>query len=96
MVIGTLSVVLFLHGTQSLKEKRSVVKRILARTRNQFNVSAAEVEDNDLLGRARLAFVTVGNDRRFVNSCMDKVLEFVDGLHLAEIVDHRIEIDNYS
>ena len=95
MVVGTLSVILYLHGTQSLKDKRSIVKRILARTRNQFNVSAAEVDDNDLTGRAQLAFVTVGNDRRFINSCLDKVLRFVDGLQLAEIADHRIEVVTY-
>ena len=96
MVIGTLSIVLYLHGTQSLKDKRSIVKRIIARTRNQFNVSAAEVDDNDIIGRAHLAFVSVGNDNRFINSCMDKILNFVEGLQLAEIADHRIEVVTYS
>jgi uncharacterized protein len=96
VVIGTLTVILYLHGTDSLKEKRSIVKRILARSRNQFNVAAAEVSDNDLVGRAQLAFVSVGNDQRFINSCMDKVLRFVDDLRLAEIADHRIDVINYS
>ncbi|MCZ7582708.1 MAG: DUF503 domain-containing protein [Deltaproteobacteria bacterium] len=71
-----------------------MVKRILHRTRNEFNVSAAEVGENDALGQAELAFVAVGNDRRFINSVLDKVLNHVDGLQLAEVGDHDIEIMN--
>ncbi len=92
MIVGILTLQLHLHGTQSLKEKRSIVRRILSRTQNKFNVSAAEVDYNDMVGRAQLAFVTVGNDNRFVNSVMDKVLDFVESLMLAEIVDQRIEV----
>lgn len=92
MVVGTLSIILHMRGTQSLKDKRSIVKRIVARTRNQFNVAGAEVDDNDRIGSARLAFVSVGNDQRFMNSCMDEILSFVDRLALAEVVDHKIEL----
>lgn len=77
-----------------MKDKRRIVRRILARTRDSFNVSAAEVADNDLIGRARLAFVMVGNDHRFLNSRIDKLLEFVDHLHLAEIVGHQMDIQH--
>lgn len=92
MVIGTLSLALHLHGVHSLKEKRRVVKRILLRVRNTFNVSAAEVADLDAHERSRLAFVSTGNDARKLNSRMDKILNFIEEMHLAEIVAHSIDV----
>jgi uncharacterized protein YlxP (DUF503 family) len=46
-------------SSRSLKEKRGIVKSILARARNRFNVAAAEVDLQDKHGTAILAFVTV-------------------------------------
>ena len=92
MTVGTLQIAFYLHDCRSLKAKRSVVRKLLERTRAKFNVSAAEVEDNDAHSRAVLAFVTVGNNSRHVNSMLDKILEFVDSMFLAEIVDHQIEL----
>ena len=60
MVVGVCTVQLEIFGNESLKGKRSVVKPILARVRDHFNVAAAEVDDLDAWqrhGRAR--------DRRF-------------------------------
>ena len=92
MTVGTLRLVLYLHDCRSLKQKRAVVKKILERTKAKFNIAAAEVEDNDSHTRATLAFVTVSNNQRVVNSLLDKAISFVDRLFLAEIVDHRIEM----
>ncbi len=96
MVIGALTIVCRIHGAASLKDKRRVIKRILSRTRDTFNVASAEVGDNDSHHSARLAFVTVGNDPAHVNSVMDKILNFIHGLYLAEIVDHDIELTSGS
>ena len=49
--------------SRTLKEKRGIVKSILARARNNFNVAAAEVDDQDIPGSALLAFVTVSEGR---------------------------------
>ena len=89
MVVGVLELTLAVPAF-SLKEKRSVVKRILHRTRNTFNVAAAEVEDLDVPGSAVLGIVGVANDRRFLEGMLQKVENFIDDLHLADIVDaHR-------
>ena len=92
MVIGSLTIVCRIHGAASLKDKRRVVKRILAKTREKFNVSVSEVGDNDVHGSARLAFVMVGSDGSYVNSALDKMLNFIDDLCLMEIVDHDMEL----
>ena len=94
MVVGTLRLSLYIHNNHSLKEKRRVVKSIVARVRNKFNVSVAEVGSNDKWQMIELGISAVGNDRRFVNSSLDTILSFLESLYLGEIVDFSIEILN--
>ncbi|MHB9098221.1 MAG: DUF503 domain-containing protein [Syntrophales bacterium] len=96
MVVGTGLVDLLIPESGSLKEKRSVLKRIIQRTRNEFNVSIAEVGDNDLWRRARVGFSVVGNDKQYINAKMDHILRFIDRLGLAEILRSRIEIVSFD
>jgi uncharacterized protein YlxP (DUF503 family) len=79
-----------------LKEKRGVLSRILRRTQNEFNVSIAEVGDNDHWRKARIGFCVVGNDKPYINAKVDHILRFVDRLGLAEVVRSRIEITSFS
>jgi uncharacterized protein YlxP (DUF503 family) len=87
MVIGIMELHLALVDNGSLKDKRSVVKRVIHRCRNTFNISAAEVEDQDLTDRATIGIVAVGNDARYIQSMLDKIEGFVDRLGLAELLD---------
>ena len=96
MVVGTGLVDLLIPESGSLKEKRSVLKRIIQRTQNEFNVSIAEVGDNDLWRRARVGFSAVGNDKPYINAKMDHILRFIDRLGLAEILRSRIEIVSFD
>jgi len=94
MVVGVLELALAVPA-MTLKEKRSVVKRVLNRTRQKFNVAAAEVEELDNPAAAVIGIVAVGNDRRFINSVLDHVANHVDRMELAEIVDQHIELEHY-
>lgn len=96
MVVGTGLVDLLIPESGSLKEKRSVLSRIIRRTQNEFNISIAEVGDNDLLRRARVGFSVVGNDKQYINAKMDHVLRFIERLGLAEILRSRIEIVSFD
>jgi uncharacterized protein YlxP (DUF503 family) len=96
MVVGTGVVDLIIPGCESLKEKRSVLKRIIHRTQNEFNVSIAEVGDNDLWRRARIGFSVVGNDHPYINAKMDHILRFIDRLQLGEVIRSRFEIVSYD
>lgn len=93
-MVGTLKLSLYIHNTQSLKEKRKVVKSIVAKVHKRFNVSIAEVGSNDKWQMIELGIGTVGNDRRFVNSALDNILSFLDSLYLGEIIDSNVEILN--
>jgi uncharacterized protein YlxP (DUF503 family) len=92
MVVGTGIVELRIPECGSLKEKRGILSRILKRTQHSFNVSIAEVGENDHLRRAVIGFSVVGNDRRYVNGKMDHILNFVEQLELAEVLGAKVEI----
>ena len=92
MVVGLGIMTFRLHDCRSLKGKRAVVKAIIKQMQNRFNLSAAEVGANDIYQRAEIGFAFVGNDRGVINSKMDKVLNMVDDLGLAEMIDSEMEI----
>jgi uncharacterized protein YlxP (DUF503 family) len=92
MVVGTGLITLRLHDCRSLKGKRKVVKSMIARLRNNFNVSIAEVGANDIYQRAEIGFCLVGNDTALINSKIDKIINMAENLGLAEIIDTEMEI----
>ena len=94
MVVGLGIVILRLYDCRSLKSKRRVVKSVIGKLRNNFNVSAAEVGANDVYQRAEIGIAVVGNDRMRVNSKLDKMFNLVDRMGAAEIIDTEMEIIN--
>jgi uncharacterized protein YlxP (DUF503 family) len=94
VVVGTLKLALYIHDNHSLKEKRKVVKSVVAKVRNKFNVSIAEIGSNDKWQLIELGISSVGNDRRFVNSALDNILSYLSSLYVGDIVDSQIEIVN--
>ena len=93
MIVGTCRVVLHLPAAHSLKDKRHVIKSALARIHNQFNVSAAEVEDQELWQRAVLGIAVVSNDTQHANEVLSRVVNFISSSnHEAEMTDYEIDI----
>ncbi|WP_319523121.1 DUF503 domain-containing protein [uncultured Desulfosarcina sp.] len=92
MVVGVGCMVFRIHDCRSLKGKRKVVKAIVARIRNNFNASVAEVDDNDIYQRAVIGVSLVGSDRRTINAKLDKLFNFAEDLGLAEMIDTELEI----
>jgi uncharacterized protein YlxP (DUF503 family) len=92
MVVGVCTIDLHIPGNDSLKGKRSVVRKIKERVKNTFNVSIAEVEDLDKLQRAGLGVAFVSNDAGHVHSTLSKVVNFIDRLYVAEIIQYHIEV----
>jgi len=86
MHILLLELDLQIEGSQSLKDKRSVVKPIVERLRGNYNVAVAEVDHHDLWQRAGLAVVTVCNIRDHAQQTVDKVIADVERHGDADII----------
>jgi hypothetical protein len=92
MHVGVCTLHLRLASSHSLKEKRRVVKSIKDRVRSKFNVSIAEVDAMDNWQWAVIGITCVSNDSGFANSLLSNVVNFIDDIRLAELVDYEIEI----
>jgi len=91
MVIAYAVFDLHLPGCRGLKEKRMIVKSLKTRIRSQFEVSAAEIADQDLLQRASLGVAAVGGEQPPLDALLQHVLRFVEENLDGEILDYRNE-----
>ena len=64
--------------SHSLKAKRQVARSVATRIRNQFNVTVAEADDNDLWQRLTLGICCLSNDTKHANEILSNVVAFVE------------------
>jgi uncharacterized protein len=99
MIVGVCRVTLLVPASHSLKERRMVLRRIKDRVANKFHVAIAEVSEGeyrDAWQSAQLGFAVVSNDRGFTQSVVQKVLDYIDGLGMAKIVDDEQDYVDYG
>lgn len=92
IIVGLCTVELFIPESQSLKDKRQVLVSLKDRLREQFNLSVAEVDGQDLWQKAVLALACVANERRYVNQVCDRALNLIRSIPAVEIVQSRVEL----
>ena len=76
----------------TLKDKRRVLKSLIERTKRSFNVSIAEVDNNEIVNFATLGLSTVSNSTRFIDEVFDKILGFLEINFNIEIVKAKREL----
>ena len=91
MVVGVLKLNLVIPESHSLKGKRGVLKRIEARVSNQFNISVTECGDQDLWQSAVLGFSVAGTSQPIVEATLQKVVDFVEDMMLAQVGAAEVE-----
>jgi uncharacterized protein YlxP (DUF503 family) len=92
MFVATCVITLELGGVRSLKEKRSILKSIIARLRREFNLSVAEVDGHDAWGAAVIGLAAVGNDKAYLHSLMEKSVAWIENQRPdAPIAAYNIE-----
>ena len=77
MHVSVCQIELRLPENHSLKGKRQVIKSIITRLQNKFNVSVAEVDNQDLWQLATLVVACVSNHRRHADETLANVVKFV-------------------
>jgi uncharacterized protein YlxP (DUF503 family) len=91
MIVGVLRVELSLPGSHSLKDKRRLLRSLLDRLHNEFNVSAAEVDHQDSWRHAGVGVSCVSGERAHANAVLSRVLDVVQ--REAEIVVTGVEME---
>jgi uncharacterized protein YlxP (DUF503 family) len=94
MIIGCCSIKFYLHGNRSLKGKRQVVRSIKDRLKRNFNVSIAEVGDQDNYQNLHIGISAISSDRSYMDGLLTKITDAIDRMSLAEIIDCETEIIN--
>jgi len=92
LIVGTVEIDLNLPGVNSLKEKRQIVRSLLARLRNKFNVSVAEVEYNDVLRSARLGAAVVTNEKKYADQVIAAVIRHIESTPEVVLLDYQVEL----
>ncbi len=91
MRIAALQVRLEITDSLTLKDKRQVVRSLLDRLRNKFNISAAETGDNDSVRFAELAAVAVSNEQPFLDRVMSKVIDLIESEPRVVLLEQDLE-----
>ncbi len=82
---------LYAPWVQSLKEKRMIVKSIIAKVRARFNVSIIEIDGQDVHKTLMLGIVFAAHDNSSADSINEKLLSFIEGSTEAQITEIQKE-----
>lgn len=86
MIVGILQVEVHLPLSQSLKDKRSVLKSLRDQLRGHFNIAVAELDSNETWQRAIIGISTVGDDRTYMQGLLRQVTDWLRGTRLVELI----------
>lgn len=92
MVVGLLTLELFMGEATSLKGKRRVLKSLLDRVKSRYNVSVAEVGRQDAWQFSTIGVSFVSNESAHVHRTLSAVVRFVEGLGTVEVLDVKTEL----
>lgn len=93
MVVGTCTVDLHLPGAMSLKDKRSVMKSLIAHLRQTFNVAVAEIDHQDFPQSARLGLATISTDAGHIHATLENAVRWIEASRPdVMVVDWEISI----
>lgn len=96
MIVGVMRLDLRLYVSQSLKEKRSQVQKMLHRIRSSCPVSAAEVGYCDLLQRCLLGVSMTSTSEKLIDSVFRQIVIIVEATAAIEVIDTEVEFNHYG
>jgi uncharacterized protein YlxP (DUF503 family) len=91
MYLGSLRIRLLVRESRSLKDKRQVVRSIMDRLRNSFNVSVAEVEAEDHRQLVVLGVAMVSREAKETKEVFEKIVAALRAHPVAEFISHEVE-----
>lgn len=92
MNIAAMTFRLHAPWVHSLKEKRMIVKSMIAKLQNRFHVSAAEVDEQDIHQIIVIGVAAIVPSNAMADSLMNEISQFVEENNEAEILEEAREI----
>jgi len=93
MHVGVIRIHLSLSGNASLKGKRQLIRPIIVQVQNRFNVSIAEIEDQDKWGSGVLGISLVSSDKAVIDETITRLLNFIEsGRFSVRVIETQIEL----
>ncbi len=92
MIVGLLTLDLHIPEANSLKSKRQVIKSLIDRIKNKFNVSVSEVDAQNLWQRSIIGIAFVANETVIINKVFEKIRTQVINTHTVELIDSTMEM----
>jgi uncharacterized protein YlxP (DUF503 family) len=92
MLLGTCTINLYFPDSHSLKDKRSILKSIKLRIRNNFNVSVAEINNYNLWKNTTLGIACIGNKKRYLDSVINEVIKFIEQQNKLQVINFKTTI----
>lgn len=96
MYVGVLKLTFHIPHARSLKEKRSVVRKFRDRVRARFDVSIAEVGEQDLHQKAQFGVAVVSGDAAVCDSVLEQVARAAELAEDAVLTDRSTEVVSYG
>ena len=95
MVIGVLQIDLRLHAPQNLKQKRGITQKILARCRNRFPASCAEIGHQDLWQRCLLGFAVINTSEQVIAPILARIEDDILDNSEVDLINADTEFIHY-
>ncbi len=92
MLLGICTANLYFPDSRSLKDKRSIIKGLKLRIRNNFNVSVSEINNHDLWKNTTLGIACVGNEKRYLNDVLNEVIKFIEHQNKLQVINFKTTI----
>ncbi|MCF8009507.1 MAG: DUF503 domain-containing protein [Halanaerobiales bacterium] len=93
MFVAVIKIELQIPMARSLKDKRSIIKSMIEKSKNKFNIAVAEVDDKDLWKNSTIGIVTVADNKYYLDKVVNKVINFVE--NFPEVYLYNFEITYY-
>ncbi|MBC9784835.1 DUF503 domain-containing protein [Heliobacterium chlorum] len=92
MSVGYSEVSVHIHGVDSLKGKRRVIKSVIERLRGKFNLSVSEVDQHDLWQASVIGLAVVSSDRTHIRQVLDAAVRQIEGTGEVEVIDVTTDV----
>ncbi len=92
MVVGILELEMRLSSSNSLKDKRSILKSLISRIRNNFNVSVSEIGYQDVWQSTIVGIAFITTEKSFAQRVLSRIMKFVEKERNISLIDSRMEV----